>query len=384
MGLNKIYLDYNATTPVDQRVVDEMLPYFTQNYGNAASVNHAFGWDAEEAVSTAREQVAQLIRVRAKAITFTSGATEAINLALIGFCKANRNRGNHIITCSTEHKAVLDTCKYLESEGFEVTYLPVDTQGRMDLQILKETITNQTILACFMYANNETGVIHPLEEIVKITRHRGITLMSDVTQALGKVKCDFEKLGVDIATFSAHKIYGPKGVGALYISQESNPDIAPTLFGGGHEKKLRPGTMNVPGIVGMGKACELLLSEHDSEIDRLSHLRDKLERELLNVEGLKINGSDTDRIPNTTNLSIENMDGSKLIRSLRKLAVSQGSACSSVTIEPSHVLTAMGIPDTLALSSLRISCGRFTTEEQMDETIEELNEVFDKLRLTVS
>lgn len=377
-----IYLDYNATTPVDPRVLDVMLPYFTEKFGNASSNTHPYGWDAEEAVDQSREQIADLIGAKPNELTFTSGATEAINLALQGYCQANRQLGNHLITCQTEHKAVLDTCQQLEKQGFEITYLPVDRSGNIHIEELEACITQQTILASFMLANNETGVVHPLKKISAITRKHGIILMTDATQAVGKLDLNFRELGVDLAAFSAHKIYGPKGVGALYVSRKSKPGIRPQLFGGGQESRLRPGTLNVPGIVGFGKACEIILSELEKDSIRWSELRAMLENELRDVEGVIINGADSERIPNTINLSIENIDGGKLIRSLKNLAVSQGSACTSTIIEPSHVLTSMGLPDELALSSVRISMGRFTTAQEVKAAIEAIRQVTTTLRLS--
>ncbi len=384
MTSDKLYFDYNATTPVDQRVLESMLPYFTQKFGNASSKSHAYGWDAEEGVTIAREQVAELLGAKPNEIIFTSGATESINLALSGFCQANRDRGNHIITCCTEHKAVLDTCGQLEKLGFDVTYLPVDESGNIDLEELEATITERTIMVCLMFANNETGVVHPMQAISAIAKRKNVCLFSDATQVVGKLKLNFSDLGVDMAAFSAHKIYGPKGIGGLYVSSRTKPAFEPILFGGGQERKLRPGTLNVPGIVGMGIACELLLEEQDSEIKRLSALRDQLETGLGELQGIKIIGLDTERLPNTTNCSLENIDGSKLIRSLKNLAVSQGSACSSAIIEPSHVLKSMGISDELALSSIRISLGRFTTEEEVVQVISEVDRVANSLKLTIS
>ncbi|HKK44904.1 MAG TPA: cysteine desulfurase family protein, partial [Balneolaceae bacterium] len=276
----KIYLDNNATTPVDPRVLEAMLPYFTEKFGNASSVNHAFGWDAEEAVTIAREQVARLIGAQPREIYFTSGATEAINLALLGVCEANAEQGNHLITCGTEHKAVLDTCRQLEKRGFRVTYLDVDESGAIDLDVLRQAITDQTILVSLMYANNEIGVIHPLTEISSITRENGVLLMTDATQAVGKIPFEVQEFDVDLAAFSAHKIYGPKGIGGLYVRKRPKVDLSPLLFGGGQEKGLRPGTLNVPGIVGLGKACERCAEEMSTEAQRLREWRDRLEAEL--------------------------------------------------------------------------------------------------------
>ena len=382
--MKKIYLDYNATTPVDPRVMKHMLPYFTEKFGNASSITHAYGWDAEEAVMMAREQVAQLIGAKPNEIIFTSGATEAINLALIGAFRANAEKGDHIVTCVTEHKAVLDTCHELEERGIAVSYLKVDESGAIDLQELENAITDRTILVSLMHANNETGVMHPLQEIAEITRDQGVLLLTDATQAVGKIPFDVEELGVDLAAFSAHKLYGPKGAGALYMRREPKAEVAPVQFGGGQEKGLRPGTLNVPAIVGFGKACELCLKEMGEDAERLSGLRDRLEQEVLALGDVSVNGRESTRLPHMTNLSFKHIDGSKLIRSLKKLAVSQGSACTSGTVEPSHVLTGMGHSDELALSSLRIGLGRFTEEEEIDIAIDTITESIDRLRLATS
>lgn len=376
----KIYLDYNSTTPVDQRVLDEMLPYFTDKFGNASSINHTFGWEAEEAVEIARERVADLIGATANEITFTSGATEAVNLAIKGLCRANRDKGNHIITCATEHKAVLDTCESLQ-EGIEITYLPVDEFGSIDLKGLEDAITTETILVSLMHANNEIGTIHPLKEISQITRKKNIPLLSDATQSVGKIPVDVNELGMDMITFSSHKLYGPKGAGALYINKKDKPEITPILTGGGQEKGVRPGTLNVPAIVGFGKACELCVKEMEADSHRLSKLRTKLESELAEIDGIVFNGDPQKRLPYMTNISFRNIDSSHLIRRLKNLAVSQGSACTSSTHKPSHVLKAIGLSDDLALSSIRIGLGRFTTEEEMEATIRIIKEVIPRLKL---
>lgn len=377
----KIYLDYNSTTPVDPRVLDEMLPYFTERFGNPSSINHTFGWEADEAVEIARERVANLIGATAKEITFTSGATEAVNLAIRGVCLANRDRGNHIITCVTEHKAVLDTCESLEQDGYKITYLSVDESGSIDPWGLEEAITDQTILVSLMHANNEIGTIHPLKEISRVMKAKNIALMSDATQSIGKIPVDVKKLGVDLVAFSSHKIYGPKGVGALYIRKDDKPDISPIMTGGGQEKGLRPGTLNVPAIVGFGKACEICANEMDADSTRLSKLRSKLESELAEIEGVQINGVSKFRLPYMTNLSFQNIDGSHLLQRLKDLAVSQGSACTSAMQKPSHVLNAIGLSDELALSSIRIGLGRFTTEEEIEVAVREIKEVIPQLKL---
>lgn len=375
----KIYLDYNATTPVDQRVVDVMLPYFTENFGNASS-DHVFGWDAGEAIENAREQIARMLHCKPTEITFTSGATEAANLAVLGFCERNRLKGNHIITCKTEHKAVLDTIKALEKKGFEVTYLDVDSEGNIHLQELANAITPETILVCLMLANNETGLIHPMKEIEKIVHFKGVKLMSDITQAVGKIPVDLKKLNLDLAVFSSHKIYGPKGVGALYLNKKNEVEVDPNFFGGGQEKGMRPGTLNIPGIVGFGKAAEIAFADMEAESAKILNLRNKLESELKNIEGAKINTENADRLPNTSNISFENIDGTKLLRKLNGIAISRGSACTSNTVEASHVLKAMGLRDELALSSFRISLGRETTIEDINFAVKEITETVHQLK----
>lgn len=377
----KIYLDYNSTTPVDPKVVDDMLPYFTDKYGNPSSVNHIFGWEAEEAVERARRQVADLIGATANEIYFTSGATEAVNLAIRGLCKASHDKGNHIITCVTEHKAVLDTCESLEENEFKVTYLPVDESGSIDLNDLEDAITDKTILVSLMHANNEIGTIHPLKEICQITKQKNIPLLSDATQSVGKIPVDVEEIGVDMIAFSSHKIYGPKGAGAVYINKKDKPDITPILTGGGQEKGLRPGTLNVPAIVGFGKACEICAKKMEADSNRLSPLREKLESELAEMAGIQFNGAPKNRLPYMTNVSFRNIDGSHLLRRLKNLAVSQGSACTSATQKPSHVLKAIGLSDDLALSTIRIGLGRFTTEEDIEVAIRTIKEVISRLKL---
>lgn len=377
----KIYLDYNATTPVDPEVLDAMLPYFSDKYGNPSNINHAFGWEAEEAVERAREQVADLIGATPKEMYFTSGATEAINLAIRGLCTANRDKGNHIISCVTEHKAVLDTCRSLEDSGYRVTYLSVDESGSIHLEELKEAITDETILVSLMHANNEIGTIHPLEEISSITKSKRIPLLSDATQSVGKIPVDTEELGVNMITFSSHKLYGPKGAGALYINKNDKPDISPVLTGGGQEKGVRPGTLNVPAIVGFGKACEICVNQMESDSNRLSPLRNKLEAELGEIEGVIFNGSANNRLPYMTSISFQNIDGSNLLLRLKNLAVSRGSACTSATQKPSHVLKAIGHSDELAFSTIRMGLGRFTTEEEVERAIREIKEIIPRLKM---
>tara|TARA_B100000929_G_C15500461_1_gene417265 strand:+ start:111 stop:1265 length:1155 start_codon:yes stop_codon:yes gene_type:complete len=378
----KIYLDYNATTPTDPRVVEAMLPYFTEKFGNASS-DHFFGWDANEAVENSREQIARLINCKPNGITFTSGATEAANLALFGFCQVYQSKGKHIISCKTEHKAILDTLKALENDGFVVTYLDVDSDGNIDLQELENSITSETILVCLMLANNETGLIHPMHGIEKIVHPKGVKLMSDITQAVGKLPVDLKALNLDIAIFSSHKIYGPKGVGALYINKKNEIEIEPQVFGGGQEKGIRPGTLNVPGIVGFGKAAEIAFSEMDEEAIRIAKLRDQLEGLLMESGACKINSRAAERLPNTTNISFENIDGNQLLRKLNSLAVSRGSACTSNTTEPSHALKAMGLSDEQALSSLRISLGRNTNLSDIEFAAEEIRNIVNQLKRAV-
>ncbi len=378
-GKRKIYLDYNATTSVDPRVVDVMLPYFTEKFGNSSS-DHVFGWDSAEAVENAREQIGRLINCKASGITFTSGATEAANLGLFGFCERNKAIGNHIITCQTEHKAVLDTMQALESKGFEITYLSVNTVGTIHLKELEDSITSRTILVCLMLANNETGLIHPMQEIEKIVHSKDVKLMSDITQAVGKIPVDLTELNLDMAIFSSHKIYGPKGVGAFYLNKRNRVEVDPFFFGGGHEKGLRPGTLNVPAIVGFGKAAEIALLEMEAESERILKLRNKLESNLKNIVGAIINSENCERLPNTTNVSFENIDGNILLRKLNSLALSRGSACTSNTVEASHVLKAMGLNDELALSSFRISLGRETNMEDIEFAVKEITQNVNQLK----
>lgn len=377
-----IYLDHNATTPCDPRVVEAMIPYFTNNFGNAASRNHPFGWQAEEAVDYAREQVAKLIGADPKEIIFTSGATEADNLALKGVFEMYASKGNHIITCNIEHKAVLDTCKHIEKEGGEVTYLKVKDNGLIDLAELEAAIKPTTVLIALMYANNEIGTIMPVKEISKIAKKKGILLFSDATQAVGKVPVDVNKDGIDLMAFSAHKMYGPKGVGALYVRRK-NPRVKVTaqIDGGGHERGMRSGTLNVPGIVGFGKACEICMNEMAEETARVSKLRDKLENALLKIEESYLNGDKEKRLPHVTNISFKYVEGEGLMMGFNKnIAVSSGSACTSASLEPSYVLKALGLGDDLAHSSLRFGLGRFTNEEQIDYTIEQVTNTVNKLR----
>lgn len=377
-----IYLDNNATTPMDPRVLEAMIPYFTEHFGNAASRNHPFGWEAEEAVDYAREQVAKLIGADPKEIIFTSGATEGDNLGIKGVFEMYASKGNHIITCTTEHKAVLDTCKHLERSGGEVTYLEVKADGLIDLKELEAAIKPTTILIALMYANNEIGVIQPIKEISAIARKHGVLFFSDATQAVGKIPVDVNKDGIDVMAFTGHKMYGPKGIGALYVRRK-NPRVKVTaqMDGGGHERGMRSGTLNVPGIVGFGKACELARLEMDEDAIRLSKLRDKLENSLLQLEEAYVNGNREHRLPHVTNISFKYVEGEGLLMGFNKnIALSSGSACTSASLEPSYVLKALGLGDDLAHSSLRFGLGRFTTEEQIDYTIKSVSETVLKLR----
>ena len=377
-----IYLDHNATTPCDQRVVEAMLPYFSQHYGNAASRNHSFGWQAEEAVDYAREQVAKLIGADPKEIIFTSGATEADNLAIKGVFEMYAGKGNHIITSNTEHKAVLDACKHVEKKGGEVTYLEVNKKGNIDLAELEAAIKPNTILIAIMYANNEIGNIMPVKEISTIAKKKGIIFFSDATQAVGKINIDVNKDGIDLLAFSAHKLYGPKGIGALYIRRKGpRVKLVPQIDGGGHERGIRSGTLNVPGIVGFGKACEICMNEMEEETARVSRLRDRLENGLLKIEETYVNGDREHRLPNVTNLSFKDVEGEGLLMGFNKsIAVSSGSACTSASLEPSYVLKALGLDDELAHSSVRFGPGRFTTEEEIDYTIDQVTNTVKKLR----
>lgn len=377
-----VYCDYNATTPCDPRVVEAMLPYFTEQFGNAASKTHSFGWIAEEAVDLAREQVARLVGAEHSEIIFTSGATESDNLAIKGVYDMYAGKGNHIITCVTEHKAVLDTCRHVEKMGGEITRLPVNADGLIDLSQLEAAIKSTTILISLMYANNETGVVLQVPEISAIAKKHGVLFFSDATQAVGKIPVDVKKDGIDLMAFSAHKLYGPKGVGALYVRRK-NPRVRLTaqLDGGGHERGMRSGTLNVPGIVGFGKACDICRNEMETESRRISGWRNKLEATLTALPDVLINGNTQNRLPNVSNISFAEVDGEGLMLGFNKnIAVSSGSACTSASMEPSHVLKAMGISDELAFASLRFSLGRFTTEEQIDYVLQQVKATVERLR----
>jgi cysteine desulfurase len=371
LNRHPIYLDYNATTPVDRRVLDEMLPYFSGKFGNASSKTHSFGWKAADAVEHARERLAALVNCEKDEIIFTSGATESINLALKGVFETYREKGNHIITAATEHKVVLDCCHSLEKKGASVTYLKVDAEGFIDLNELEKAISEKTILICVMLANNETGVLQPLKQISEMAHRHNIIFMSDATQAIGKIKVDVQDEGIDLLPVSAHKFYGPKGVGALFIRRKKPRVIlSPLIEGGGHEKGLRSGTLNVPGIVGLGKAAEIASDETMNNYQPIKSLRVHLENELLKIPGTQINGSPENRLPNTLNMSFSGISSSDLIKAFAdKIAVATGSACTSALPEPSHVLKAMGVPDERAYASIRFSLGKYTTPEEIDETI---------------
>ncbi len=364
-----IYMDNHATTPVDQRVLEAMLPYFSEKFGNAASRNHSFGWEAEEAVDRARGQIAQLINAKSKEIIFTSGATESDNLAIKGVVEFYREKGDHIVTCVTEHKAVLDSCRALERAGkASVTYLPVDKYGMVDPDAVRKALTDRTVLVTIMYANNEIGTIHPVAEIGRIARERGVVFHCDAVQAAGKIPVDVERDNIDLLSISAHKIYGPKGVGALYVrSRGPRVRITPQIDGGGHERGMRSGTLNVTGIVGLGKACEVAASEMAEENRRLLDLRDKLQAGIFErLDEVSLNGHPTERLPGNLNVSFAYVEGESLLMGLHDIAVSSGSACTSATLEPSYVIRALGVSDELAHSSIRFGLGRFNTEEEVD------------------
>ena len=377
-----VYMDNHATTPVDPRVLSAMLPYFYEKFGNAASRNHSFGWAAEEAVENGRAQVAKLINASPKEIIFTSGVTESDNLALKGVAEMYHEKGNHIITQVTEHKAILDTCKRLEKYGYEVTYLPVERDGRINLDDLRRAITPKTILISIMYANNEIGVIQPIEEIGKIAKEKGVLFHVDGVQATGKIPVDVQRDGIDLLSISAHKIYGPKGVGALYVRRK-NPrvQLSAIIDGGGHERGMRSGTLNVTGIVGLGKACELCQHEMDSEARRLSGLRDRLKDGIMSqLDECYINGSLEHRLPNNINISFAFVEGESLLMGINDVAVSSGSACTSATLEPSYVLKALGVGEDLAHTSIRFGLGRFNTEEEVDYVVSRVVETVNRLR----
>ena len=377
-----IYMDNHATTPVDPRVLEEMLPYFTGKFGNAASRNHSFGWAGEEAVETARERIAKLIGATTKEIVFTSGATESDNLAIKGVAEMYREKGNHIITAVTEHKAVLDTCKRLEKYGYRVTYLPVQKDGLVDLDDLKRAIDDKTILVTIMAANNEIGVLQPIAEIGKLCHEKGVIFHTDATQAVGKVPIDVAKQNLDLVSISAHKMYGPKGVGALYVRRKSpRVQLSPIIDGGGHERGMRSGTLNVPGIAGLGKACAICDEEMPQESRRLAGLRDRLRDKIMSgLDEVYINGTMEHRLPQNLNISFAYVEGESLLMGINDIAVSSGSACTSATLEPSYVLKALGTGDDLAHSSIRFGLGRFNTDAEVDYVADRVIETVSRLR----
>ena len=378
-----IYMDNHATTPVDPRVLAAMLPYFTERCGNAASRNHSFGWEAEAAVDEARAQIGHLIRVNSpKEIIFTSGATESNNLAIKGVAESYRDKGDHIITCVTEHRSVLDSCKALERRGYKVTYLPVNRYGLVEVERLSEAVSDRTILISLMAANNEIGTLHPVQEIGQLAKKRGIIFHCDAAQAVGKIPVNVEEMGIDLLSISAHKCYGPKGIGALYV-RAKNPRIrlSPVIDGGGHEKGMRSGTLNVPGIVGLGAACQIAEQEMAEEARRLTSLKERLQEGILSrLDQVSLNGHPTQRLPGNLNLSFAYVEGESLLMGLKEIAVSTGSACTSANLEPSHVLRAIGVKEELAHASIRFGLGRFNTEEEVDYTVERLVQEVARLR----
>ncbi len=376
-----IYMDNHATTPVDPRVVEAMAPYFTENFGNPASRNHAFGWRAEEAVASARSQIADLIGAVSREIVFTSGATESNNLAIKGVAEMLAGRGKHIVTCATEHRAVLDTCRRLEKQGCRVSYLPVQPNGLVNPEAVRRALNDRTILISIMYANNEIGVIQPIAEIGQLARDRGVLFHVDAAQAVGKIPVDVERDQIDLMSFTAHKIYGPKGIGALYVRRKPRLPLSSQMDGGGHERGMRSGTLNVPGIVGFGRACELCQAGMKEEATRLALLRDKLKDGVLNrIEDVSVNGGLERRLPHNLNVGFAHVDGESLLMGLNDIAVSSGSACTTDLPEPSHVLRALGVKNELAHSSIRFGLGRFNTEEEVDYAINRVAEVVSRLR----
>jgi cysteine desulfurase len=377
-----IYLDNHATTPMDPEVLSAMLPYFTDVFGNAASRNHEFGWTAEAAVESARSKIAKLIGASDKEIIFTSGATESDNLALVGVAEMYKEKGRHIITTPIEHKAILDSAHFLESKGYEVTYLPVDQYGRVSPEDVRKAIRPETILVSIMFANNEVGTVNPIAEIAKVCKERGVLFHTDAVQAVGKIPVDVEKMGIDLMSLSAHKMYGPKGVGALYVRRK-NPRVrlAPMVHGGGHERGMRSGTLNVPGIVGFGKAAEVALAKMESEAARLLRLREKLWAVIREeLDEVYLNGHPTERLPGNLNVSFAYVEGESLMMAMKELAVSSGSACTSASLEPSYVLKSLGVGEDLAHTSIRFGLGRFTTDEEIEYAGKKVVEAVRKLR----
>ena len=384
MPQRPIYLDCQATTPVDLRVLEAMLPYFTEQFGNPASVTHVYGWEAEAAVKKSREAIATAIHATPEELVFTSGATEANNLAIKGVAEAYLSKGRHIITVTTEHNAVLDPCRYLQSLGFEVTYLPVQPDGLIDLRSLDQSFRPDTILVSVMAANNEIGVLQPLAEIGQRCRDRQVLFHTDAAQAIGKISLDVEAMQIDLMSLTAHKVYGPKGIGALYVRRR-NPrvQLAPQLHGGGHERGMRSGTLYTPQIVGFAQAVEVAVAEQASETQRLTQLRDRLWQKLNHLDGITLNGHPTQRLPGNLNISVAGVDGQALLLGLQSVvAVSSGSACTSTTMKPSHVLTAIGCPDDLAYASLRFGIGRFNTEAEIDQVAQHAIATIQALRQT--
>lgn len=377
-----IYLDNHSTTPCDPRVVEVMLPYFTEKFGNAASRNHSFGWEAEEGVEQGRKQIAQLIHADPKEIIFTSGATESDNLALKGIVEMYREKGDHIITSSTEHRAVIDTAKYLEKKGVSVTFLPVDKTGMVSPDDVKNAITDKTILISVMLANNEIGTINPVREIGKVAKEKGVIFHCDATQGVGKIPVDVQEMGIDLMSFTSHKIYGPKGIGALYVRRKApRVRLEPMIHGGGHERGMRSGTLAVPLIVGFGKACELCEQEMPTESVRMAKMRDRLQEGIMGaMEEVYLNGHPTERLPGNLNVSFAYVEGEALLMGVKEIALSSGSACTSATLEPSYVLRALGVGSDLAHSSIRFGLGRFNTDEEIEYTIDRMTKAVNHLR----
>src|SRR6266550_3344178 len=377
-----IYMDNHATTPVDPSVMEAMIPYFTDKFGNAASRSHAYGWESEAAVDTAREQIARPIGASPREIVFTSGATESDNLAIKGVADSYSQKGNHIVTCVTEHKAVLDSCKVLERRGYQITYLPVNSDGLIDIQRLEDALTDKTILISIMAANNEIGTIQPVKEIGRLAKEKGILFHTDATQAFGKIPLNVDEMGIDLLSLTAHKMYGPKGIGALYVrSAKPRVKVTPMIDGGGHERGMRSGTLNVPGIVGLGRACELAKKEMSTEGERLTALRERLKTGIFEqLDDVRINGDAVMRLPGNLNLSFAYVEGESLMMGLKEIAVSTGSACTSASLEPSYVLKAIGLEDTLAHASIRFVLGRFNTVDEIDYAVQRVSEEVRRLR----
>lgn len=376
-----IYLDYQATTPMDPRVLEAMMPYFTYKFGNAHSRSHAYGWEAEEGVEKARAQIAKLIGADEKEVIYTSGATESNNLAIKGVADFYKDRRNHIVTTVTEHKCVLDTCRHLEQEGFTVTYLPVQQNGLIDLDVLRAAVTDKTVVVSIMAVNNEIGVIQPLAEIGKICREKGAFFHTDAAQAAGKIPLDVEAMNIDLMSISGHKIYGPKGIGALYVRRKPRVRLAAMIHGGGQERGFRSGTLPTPLCVGLGEAAEICMKEMDAESKRLTVLRDRMLKGLkAKLPEIYVNGDLEHRIPGNLNISFAHVEGESLMMGIKNLSVSSGSACTSASLEPSYVLRALGVEEEMAHTSLRIGLGRFTTEHEVDTAVDELAHHVTKLR----